>query len=399
MLNGVMREASNGGKIQQERAIGLLRRLVQIDSVNPAFAEGRGGEAGVVAALEEALQHPRIALRRLEARPGRPTLLATLPGYEAGEKAERRLQWNGHTDTVGVAGMAEPLGARLEGGRVYGRGAYDMKGSVAGMAEALLVLAEREPLGTTIQLAAVADEEYASEGTEALLQQLQAEGQMPQAAVVTEPTEERLCLAHKGFAWFTVTASGRAAHGSRVDLGIDANLRMVQALRGLPAYAAELQAREAHGLCGAPSVHLARLEGGTDWSTYAAECTARVERRMIPGESIAAVEAELQQRVGGEGITVQRVFWRAPYEGRRDSTVARALAKVLQEGEPVGQTPWFDAALLAEAGVETVMYGPKGGGAHAAVEWVEVESYLRYIEGLVAMSEAYDGMSRRDVEL
>jgi acetylornithine deacetylase len=289
---------------------------------------------------------------------------------------------NAHLDTVDVAGMAAPFSGAIENGRLYGRGAFDMKGGLAAAMTAVKALADAgRPHAGEVLLAAVADEEYASLGTEDLVTRYH-----PDAAIVAEPTALDICLAHKGFAWFEITTTGRAAHGSRFDLGIDANMRMGRVLAGLDALEQELRARAPHPLAGPPSLHAATLAGGTGLSTYAASCRLQVERRTVPGERIDGVTREIEAIIRGEAsrdpcfeAELRTLLVREPFEVAAGSPIVRALTDastaVLGRGPAfVGQTPWMDAALLAAAGADTVVMGATGEGAHAEEEWVDLRS-------------------------
>ncbi|MFN9263666.1 MAG: M20/M25/M40 family metallo-hydrolase [Acidobacteriota bacterium] len=335
--------------------LALLQELVRTNSVNPSLESGGPGEGSVAAIVEREFAGGRFVVRRLEATPGRPSVVVRLPGTGGG----RSLMFNAHMDTVGVEGMAEPFAGRVEGGRLYGRGAYDMKGSLA----AAIVAMQRMPRRKgDVYLAAVADEEFLSLGTEEVLRHYR-----PDAAIVTEPTGLDLCVAHKGFAWFEWTVEGRAAHGSRPDLGVDANLEALPVLERFAALRAELAGRPAHPLLGPPSLHVAMVQGGTGWSTYAAGCTIRVERRLVPGETAAQAAAEMP--AGG-----RLVFARPFYETKPTGPLVELAQRALPGARLTGQTPWFDSALYAEAGMETLVLGPAGGGAHAAEEWVDLAS-------------------------
>jgi len=333
----------------------LLSELVQTNSVNPSLCPGAPGEAAVAAIVEREFSHPRFEIHRLEATPGRPSIVVRLPGSGGG----RSLMFNAHMDTVGVDEMPSAFSGHIEGNRLYGRGAYDMKGSLAA---AIFALQSLPTLPGDVYLAAVADEEFASLGTEEVLRHFR-----PDAAIVTEPTGLDLCLAHKGFAWFEITVPGRAAHGSRFDLGIDANLAVLPHLQHLAQLAQDLRTRPPHPLLGPPSLHLATLHGGTAWSTYAASCTLQIERRLLPGETAAQALAEL-------GPAARLVFARPPYEASLQSPLVQLAQQILPAARITGQTPWFDAALYAAAGIETLILGPAGDGAHAAVEWVDLSS-------------------------
>ena len=267
--------------------------------------------------------------------------------------------------------MERPGEARLEESRLYGRGAYDMKGALAATMVAARRARELELRGDVV-VTAVIDEEVGSLGTTALVRAWRADG-----AIVAEPTDEQLCVAHKGFAAFEVVTHGRAAHGSRPDLGVDAIARMGPVLTAIDELDRTLAERPAHPLAGRASVHASLIEGGQEYSSYPAECRLKGERRTLPGEPAAEVERELHALVAGvEGAELELTFSREPYEAAADEPFVATVHRHAG-GALAGAAYWADSALLAEAGIPTVLYGPRGEGAHAAVEWVELESLER----------------------
>lgn len=370
-----------------------LGDLVRINSINPTLEPGGPGEAAIAEYLTRTLQQLGLAVERHEPTPGRVSVVGRLRGQRAG----RTLMLNGHVDTVGVAGMAEPFSGAVRDGKLYGRGSYDMKGSVAACVAAAQALADAgAPFAGELLVAAVADEEDASIGTADLVDKYRVD-----AAIVTEPTHLQICLAHKGFAWIDVETQGRAAHGSRFDLGIDANMAMGRFLGALRELERDLRQRPPHPLVGPPSLHAGVLRGGTAPSVYAASCRLTIERRTIPGETEAAVVREVQvliDRLAAEDpafvATCRSTLARDPFEVSSDAEIVRVVSgageRVLGARPPVcGQTPWMDSALLAAAGVETVVIGPTGAGAHAAEEWVDVESVVQLAAILAEAVVAY----------
>jgi acetylornithine deacetylase len=306
---------------------------------------------------------------------------------------------NAHYDTVGVDGMREPFSAAIRDGKLYGRGAYDMKGSLAACMTAAKALAVSGALAAgSVVVAAVADEEYGSLGTAAVIPEYKTDG-----AIVTEPTALNVCLAHKGYLWIEVETHGRAAHGSRFQEGIDANMRMGRFLAALEKLERELRGRTGHALVGPPSLHAAMISGGTGLSTYAASCRLQIERRTVPGETEAQAVEEIQEIADqlkaadpAFDATVRCFFVRDPFEvlpcERIVKVVDRAAEEVLgRKAAHFGDTPWMDAALLRAAGTETVVIGPKGAGAHAAEEWVDIESVAQLAEILVRAAADYCG--------
>lgn len=357
------------------------QQLVRINSTNPSLSTRGAGEEQIGSYVADRLRELGLEVTVSELAPGRVNVTGLLKGSGGG----RSLLLNAHMDTVGVEGMSiAPFGGELRDGRLYGRGAQDMKASLAAMLSATKALVDaRTPLKGDLLIAAVADEEYASIGTEALVNEFHADG-----AIVTEPTDMRLCRAHRGFIWFKVETIGRAAHGSRYAEGIDANMRMGRFLAELDGLEKELLSREPHPLAGPPSLHAALLQGGTEISTYADHCTLQIERRTIPGETVEAAAAELQAIIdrlaGADGTfkaTLEATFWREPFEVGAEAAITKVVETALrnrlgQQPEHSGQTFWTDAALTAGAGMETVLVGPKGFGLHSAVEWVEMDSVV-----------------------
>jgi len=367
-----------GSSIERERLVDQLADLVRLDSTNPDLVPGGTGEAEIAVYVGEAMQDLGLEVDVWEPAPDRPNVVGVLPGTGGG----RSLMLNAHTDTVGVEGMEAPFAPRIEDGRMYGRGTQDMKGSLAAQLAAVRALRDANvELAGDVIVAAVIDEEYKSRGTEALVERYDVDG-----AIVTEPTDLELALAHKGFVWIDVTTRGRAAHGSRPDEGVDANMHMGRVLARLDRLEQTLRDRNGHRLVGAPSLHAAQIEGGTASSVYAARCRLRVERRTIPGETIEQVQNEVQSILNvlstddpAFGSTCEVAFSRRPFEVAPDApiaeTVRSATSEVLGQAPPdAGQTFWTDAALLAKAGTETVVLGPVGDGLHTTEEWVDLDS-------------------------
>lgn len=369
--------------------------LVRINSMNPSLVAGAPGEVAIAGYVKELLERLGLEVRVHEAAPGRPSVVGILEGRGGG----RRLMLNGHLDTVDVIGMDDPFSGEIRDGRVYGRGSQDMKGSLTACFAAVKALVDGgRRLAGDLVVAAVADEEHASIGTADIAARYPVDG-----AIVTEPTNLDLCTAHKGFAWIAVTTQGRAAHGSRFQEGIDANLMMGHFLHELASLEHEVRNRPAHPLLGPPSLHAAMLAGGTGLSTYAASCRLEIERRTVPGETRAGVTAEVQalvdrlaRTVPAFEATVDCFFFREPFEARPQSplvaAVSRAAAgRVAKAPATVGKSGWMDSALLAAAGADTVVFGPTGDGLHSAVEWVDLDSVVATAEVLAAAALDYCG--------
>jgi acetylornithine deacetylase len=363
-----------------------LVRLIQINSVNPTLAPGAPGEREIASFIASSLQASGLEIEIREPEPCRTSVLARLCGTGGG----RNLMLNAHCDTVGVEGMAAPFSGAIRDGKIYGRGSYDMKGSLAACMAAAKALADSGTrLRGDVLVAAVADEEYGSLGTRDLIGHVKVDG-----AIVTEPTALEVCLAHKGYLWIEVQTTGRAAHGSKFDVGIDANMKMGHFLHALSDLERDLRNRKPHPLVGPPSLHAAMLQGGSGLSTYAALCTLQIERRTIPGETAEQAVAEIQSIADRFDATVRPYFVRDPFEVAEDAAIVKAVDRAgasVRGRQPahIGDTPWMDAALLQAAGVETVVCGPAGTGAHADVEWVDLESVIQLAEILAEAARDY----------
>lgn len=356
-----------------ESIVELAQRLIAIDSVNPALVPGGAGEREAVHAVAEWCDAHGLEVE-LVGPGGRPSVIA----YRRGSGGGRSLLLNGHLDTVGVAGVDAPFEARLEDGRLYGRGSYDMKGAIAALCVAG---AEATGLRGDVIVTAVADEELASIGTEAILEHVCAE-----AAIVAEPTELRVAVAHRGFVGFEIETEGVAAHGSRPDLGVDAIVKMGTVLVSLDELDARLQRGARHPLVGTGAIHASLIEGGQEMSSYPARCVLMGERRTIPGETFDDVERELRALAGDAELRI--LAHRNPYEAPTEHEFVQLAARVTAS-ELVGAPFWTDAALIAEAGIPTVLLGPVGAGAHAEVEWVDVASLGRLCEQIGEIARAW----------
>ena len=366
--------------------LSLLRDLVAIDSVNPSLVPGAAGEAQIAEAIAFHMRRIGLDVEMQEVTKGRPNVVGILEGTRAG----RSLMLCGHTDTVGVEGMDAPFRPTESNGRLYGRGSQDMKGGVAAMIDAARLVRERGLEAGRLIIAAVVDEEFASVGADALVTQFAAD-----AAVVTEPTDLRIGVAHKGFAWATIETRGRAAHGSRPDLGADAIVHMGAVLAEVSDLDRRLGDRDPHPLLGRGSVHASLIAGGQELSSYPERCALEIERRTLPGETAAAIEAEIadvvaraRSREPALDASARVTLVREPFEIAPDAEIVRAVraaggAVTGREVEVVGHTAWMDAAILSAAGVPTVVFGPGGEGAHAVEEWVDLDSVEACADGLI----------------
>ena len=370
-----------------DRAIQLLKDLVEIDSVNPSLVWGAAGEEAIARSLVDVMRGLGLTVETQDAAPGRPNIIGTLDGRAAG----RSLMFCGHIDTVGVAGMTAPFTPEERGGRLYGRGAQDMKSGVAAMIDAARVIKEGGGLAAgKLVIACVVDEEHASIGADALVTRYRADG-----AVVTEPTDLQVAVAHKGFEWVEIETEGRAAHGSRPREGRDAIRLMGRVLNGLDAIDRDLQSRPAHPLLGTASLHASLIEGGRELSSYPDRCHLQMERRTLPDEEPGAAGAEVHKllaRLRSEDpdfkASSKVMFARSPYELPVTHELPKAMMKAAATPHPpIGMSFWTDAAILGDAGIPSVLFGPTGSGLHGVEEWVNVQSVLSCRDALVALAK------------
>jgi acetylornithine deacetylase len=366
--------------VDEKAATQLLKELVKIDSVNPTLVPGAKGEeeiAEYVAGWLKALGL-KAKVDKIEAK--RANAVGALKGAGGGKS----LMLNGHIDTVGYDYMTiDPLKPVIKDGRMYGRGTFDMKGGlVASLAALKAVVDSGTQLKGDVVVAAVCDEEFASIGTEHVMEKTHVD-----AAIVGEPSALQIERCHKGFAWIDVETKGLAAHGSMWETGVDAIAEMGKVLTGLEEVGAKLQRRK-HPLVGPASVHAGTIKGGLELSTYPDKCLLQIERRTIPGEEKKDIEAEMEALL--KGIADKDSKFKASYEITfyRDSMDVPETADICKtivacSKEAIGLTPaflggsgWLDTQIIYGKGIPAVAYGPSGDGAHAAVEWVDLDTVM-----------------------
>lgn len=371
----------------------LLSDLVAINSINPDLVPGAAGEAQVAAYIAAWLENAGLEVQWDEAITGRPNVIGIARGTGGG----KTLLLNGHIDTVGVMGMPQPHQPYVQNGKLYGRGAYDMKGGVAACMWAVAA-AKQENLRGDVIFTAVVDEEYAGRGTQSIARRYRAEG-----AIIAEPTEMQLVVAHKGFVWLDVETHGVAAHGSRPDLGVDAIAKMGRVLAEAENLAQALQAQPAHPRLGHGSVHASLIHGGQEFSSYPEKCVLSIERRTLPGETAETVQAEFEavleklRRTDATFHAEARLgVARSPLETPEDSSIVNIVQQAASQAlhrpcELTGVPYWTDAATLWAASIPTVLFGPSGTGAHAVEEWVDLASVEQCAEIYLAAARAFCG--------
>ncbi len=385
--------------IHADAASDLLADLVAIDSVNPGLVSGAAGEAAIVRFLRNRLETAGFATLVVtpEKHPDRPSLLA----WHQGSRPGPTLLLNGHVDTVGVEDMPAPFEARVEGDRLYGRGAADMKGGVAGLMIAAEEIA-REDRGSVV-LALVADEEDASLGTEAVIDRLGETGLAPDVAVVGEPTDLARTVSLRGFAVVEVEFAGRSAHSSLPVEGVNAVTHLGRLLGAVEEADAALQGR---------GVWLSTVvAGGSAPFMIPARARATIERRTVPGETVEDAIGHVEQmlqglRDGDESVSatarflVGREAWQLDGSGPAhdfaellDAALAGAPGR---REEPFAAPYWMEAPLFQNAGIPAVVCGPSGGGLHAVDEWVDLRQVRAYPQALVTAFRGFAAAGRAD---
>ncbi len=367
--------------IKDTETVELLKNLVSINSVNPSLVNGAPGEAEIADYIADFMLNIGLETQIEEIEPGRPNVIGVFKGMGDGPK----LMLNGHMDTVGIDYMEiDPLDPVVKEGKLYGRGANDMKsGLTAILAATKAVIDSGMTLRGDLIVAAVCDEEFASIGTDRLIEQTTAD-----AAIVGEPTRLQILVAHKGFVWIDVKTRGVAAHGSRWQIGVDAITKMGKVLVMLETLQNDMSQRKGHTLVGPPSVHASIIQGGLELSTYPDNCELQVERRLIPGEDASTVDAEMKTILTSlseadpkfDG-SYQITFVRGPMEVSTDEKICQILHKNILEAtgnkpQFIGSAGWLDSEIIWKHGIPVVAFGPRGIGSHAAVEYVELDSVI-----------------------
>jgi len=382
-----MHTHSTIAKLQTDLAdfgvIALLRELIQA----PSYIGLPRQEEQAVAVLAKYFEKHEIEFSTTEVRPGRPNLSATVRGPKSGG----HLILCGHTDTVAPNKIAtmEPFGAEMRAGRIYGRGAVDMKGPVAAMAAALVALKNFCLLEKgQVTLAAVIDEEMESLGAEALIHSdIAADG-----AIIGEPTSNLIAIGHKGLEWIEIEFLGKATHGGTPEKGLNAISAAARFVRIVEEeLTPQLQSRR-HPILGVPTINMGTIRGGDQPSTVAARCTIQLDRRWVPAETIDQVFGELEEILAsvrnalpGLKTELRRVpggmatMVHGPLEIAADHPLVRAAEKareeIYDEASALTAFPaWTDAALLSrEAKIPCLVCGPGDLSlAHSAEESIAV---------------------------
>jgi len=352
-----------------------LADLVRINSVNPAY-EGGKPEAEIGRYVRNFFHQCGLEVWEQEVFPERPNVIARLPG----RIPDRRVIFEAHMDTAGVAGMRiPPFEPEISGGRLYGRGACDTKAGLAAMMQALASL-KRDGITppAEIWVAATADEEFAYRGVVRLCESLVAS-----AGVVAEPTGMRCVVASKGCVRWRIRCHGKAAHSSRPELGVNAILHMARILLAIEEDTQRLSTIN-HPLLGRATCNVGIVSGGTQVNVVPEECSIELDRRLLPGEEPREILERYRQMLAGLKRTLpsldvemgEPMLEDIPLETSTDAPVVLCAAQVLRQAglnpDPAGVPFGSDASKLARAGIPSVILGPGSiDQAHAAIEYVD----------------------------
>jgi acetylornithine deacetylase ArgE len=371
----------------------IARDLVRIGSVNPMGRSIGGpsvGEERLTGWLEAFLLGIGARCRRQPVSPGRDNLVAELSWPGAG----RPVLLAAHQDTVPVDGMTvPPFDGEVRDGRLYGRGACDVKGGMAAMLAAMERLASERPRGAaSVAAAFTVDEESGFTGVRRLARDLPAGAAF---AVVAEPTRLEVVVAHKGLVRWRIRTLGRSCHSARPSDGVNAVYRMAPVLAALEGYAAGLSAGPSHHLLGSPTLSVGVIRGGTSVNTVPGSCEIEIDRRLLPGEDpVFAVDhcrRFLLEHLPGSDLEIEPAWITdialdTPIDAEVVQVSLAAVRKVRGRAEPAGVPYGTDASKLAEAGLPSVVLGPGDiGQAHTVDEWIEVSELERAVEVYVEL--------------
>ena len=382
----------------------LLATMVEIDTTNPSLQPGALGEAALAHFLARRLRDAGLEVEVWDALPGRPNVVARLRGAGRPEgedglsgdgRPARSLMLCGHLDVVAAA-APEAFTPRVEDGRMYGRGAADMKaGLAAAVAAVEALVASGAQLAGDLYVAGLVDEEWKSAGAAAL-----PERYRPDAAVMVECTGLDVVTAHGGFAWFDVESRGVEAAGDDTEHGVDGISLLAPVLDGIRRLDAALAARP-HADYGRGSIHASTIAGGDQYPVYPARCVLGVERCLTAGESVAGAEAEMKALLDAAQAadssfsgSLTTVVGRDPVQLDAAEPVVAALASAATNalGRPAvlrGDMGWMDSGLLVEAGIPCAVFGPSGHGEHTAGEWVDLASVESCASALAAAARDF----------
>jgi acetylornithine deacetylase/succinyl-diaminopimelate desuccinylase family protein len=353
----------------------LLRDLIALPSVNPAFLPAgdlRAGERRIADFLAATAGRVGLDVDLHKVLPGRPNFFARLTPSGS---VSQRIVLAPHMDTV-PAFCEDQFVPKRENDRLYGRGSCDTKGSIAAMLSAVMQLAacKKRPQKTEIIFIGLIDEENAQAGSRALAaSRLKAD-----LAIVGEPTLNQVVTAHKGSLWLQLETRGKAAHGARPDLGVNAVHEMSRVVDLMQTAYAKMLRGQKHRLLGHPTISVGSINGGSQPNIVPAKCVATADRRLLPGETQATVYAELRALFQKNGVHAHLSCAKnpgLPMEADLKLPLVQQLLKAVNQSKPVGVDYFCDASVLAHGGIPSVVFGPGDiAQAHTCNEWISVRS-------------------------
>jgi acetylornithine deacetylase/succinyl-diaminopimelate desuccinylase family protein len=372
----------------------LLSDLVRRPSVNPMGRTDLSAdilfEHRVTDYLESVLRGLGVRYERTEVQPGRDNLVAY---YRPPNHSARTILWEAHQDTVPVDGMIiDPFAAKIEGDKLYGRGACDVKAGGVAMLTAFARLVESKPANSAnVVLAFTVDEEHTFLG----IQQLMNRGLRADVAVIAEPTELNIVSAHKGVVRWQIETTGVACHSSRPENGINAIYRMMRVVHLLEQYALQLPLKR-DSLLGAATLSVGMIQGGVSPNTVPDRCAIEVDRRLLPGESPESALAEIQAILLSESCSIQTRLGCPALNPANSTVLVQQLGAVIDQvvgKHEVHAVPYgTDASSVSQAGIPAVVFGPGSiDQAHTKDEWIDLKQIPLAAEILYRFACSYGG--------
>ena len=361
----------------------LAAQLVAVDSVNPTLVSSGAGEAAAAQVLADWLERAGLEVHVEEVAPGRPNVIGVARGSGGG----RTLLLNGHLDTVGLLEPDGGLAARVDGGRLYGRGAYDMKGSLAAIASAGAECARRGLRGDVIVAAGRrrGGGEHRDRGSARTLARRRGDRRRADRRAPLHRPQGLARVRHRDAGPRRARLAAGSRHRRDREDGARSSSRSRRSI-------GRSRRGPGHPLLGTGSVHASLIEGGQEYSSYPPVPAAGRAAAPSPASAATDVEAELRGLLGDSDGSIAFPFGRDPMEVSADEEIVRTRAgRTTASNEVHGAPFWTDAALFAEAGIPAILFGPRGDGAHAAVEWVELASVERCRDLYVAVAAEFCG--------
>jgi len=386
-------------QIDEKELVALCQSLIKI----PSHKEIKGRERKIALFIKDILEREGVEVHLQQVTEERANVIARIKGEDEGKS----LLFNGHMDTVRPYEMDDPYGAKIEAGKIWGRGAADMKAGLAGMIYTLIVLKRAKvKLKGDLILAAVLGEENVSEGTQYLVKN----GPWADMAIVGEPTHLGIVTTHKGIQWLEVTVKGRSAHAGIPHRGINAIVGAARLICSIEEKLTPKLLAKSHPLLGSPTFNIGKIRGGTRNSLVPEICKFQLDRRMIPGEKVEDVLREIRdiiddlkktyRELNAEVVSIPtgpederelreikkqgiEIPPHEPMEIPEESEIVKVLKEaLLSTGENpriTGMSGWTDASLLVNmAKISTAVFGPGNiNQAHTSEEYVEIKELVK----------------------